>query len=575
MAPLRARERTATTLLLSAAAALAAVNALFFFPRLVDDAFITLRYAEQLLAGHGLVYNRGEWVEGYSSLTWVLVQAGGIALGLDGITATKLAAALATVGLLVGVYRMAREAAELAPPWAAAATALVAANAYVISWCFYGLETPLYLALLVWFGVLARRVDALPFVTSRALSLGAVGIALALTRPEAPLMLLAMGLGVVRFPEGPGALRGTLRRFAPSAVIVVVGYGAFLLTRRALYGHLVPHTFFAKRGEGFAFSHLASLFSEGAPLVEQIFWVASAAASVAVFLVTRRLLVPAVVLANFFFVAQVELDWMPNARHLLPSWIVASIGVAGLAHPRVRRHAPRAGVVALSALIVSLGLWLVSVDSRFSRYEYRTHGGGVNWVRPKTLPEWRSALALLRREDPPGFEEANPDRLGLIDLTFLAVEASSRPEEETWFLGRDIGMVGYFSPIGVYENVGLFTPSAIAWTGGDERAPVPDEAISQVFERDIVAGEIYGVWSEALGRHPGIVRRYRVLAGSLRHPVRFVQRADPRPSAEELEARYQRVRAKMPRLFHFSELYGSPAGPAIELRARVATARAR
>lgn len=574
MDPTPERETLASRCLLALSAVLAAANVAFYFPRLVDDAFITLRYAENLVEGRGLVYNAGEWVEGYSSLSWVLVQAAGIALGLDGITATKLAALLATIALLTGVHRLTREVFELSPVWAAAATALLAANAYVISWCLYGLETPLYLALLVWFGVLVRRVDELPPALGRALGLGLLGAALALTRPEAPLLLLAVGLGAVRLPRDRDELAAKLRRFAAPAAIVIASYGAFLLLRRALCGHFVPHTYFAKQGHGLVLSHLETLFSEGASIVEQLFWAASAAAAVAAFGTTRRLLVPAVFLANAFFVVSVELDWMPNARHFLPSWVVASAGLFALAHPRVRARSPRVSIAVAALALVTAG-WLFHVDSRFSRYEFQTHGRGVEWVRPKRPAEWRSALALLRREDPPGFEHANPEHLGLIDLTFVAIEASSRPEEETWFFGRDIGMVGYFSPIGVIETVGLFTPAVIEWTGGDERAPVPDEAIRAIFEREIVSGEIYGLWADALGRNPAIVRRYSVLRGSPRHPVRFTQRTHPRPSADELEARYARVLAKMPRLFHFAELYGSPAGPSIELRARLAVERAR
>jgi len=39
---------------------------------LCDDAFICFRYARNLIEGHGLVWNRGERVEGYTQLAWVL-----------------------------------------------------------------------------------------------------------------------------------------------------------------------------------------------------------------------------------------------------------------------------------------------------------------------------------------------------------------------------------------------------------------------------------------------------------------------------------------------------------------------
>ncbi len=39
---------------------------------LTDDAFISFRYARNLLEGQGLVFNLCEYVAGYSNLLWVL-----------------------------------------------------------------------------------------------------------------------------------------------------------------------------------------------------------------------------------------------------------------------------------------------------------------------------------------------------------------------------------------------------------------------------------------------------------------------------------------------------------------------
>ena len=44
-------------------------------PWIVDDAFISLRYADRLVAGEGLTWTDGERVEGYSNLLWVLATA--------------------------------------------------------------------------------------------------------------------------------------------------------------------------------------------------------------------------------------------------------------------------------------------------------------------------------------------------------------------------------------------------------------------------------------------------------------------------------------------------------------------
>ena len=44
---------------------------------LSDDCYISFRYARNLVEGHGLVYNPGERVEGFSNPLWVLLLACG------------------------------------------------------------------------------------------------------------------------------------------------------------------------------------------------------------------------------------------------------------------------------------------------------------------------------------------------------------------------------------------------------------------------------------------------------------------------------------------------------------------
>ena len=39
----------------------------------IDDAYISLRYARNLVSGTGLVYNPGEYVQGYTNFLWVML----------------------------------------------------------------------------------------------------------------------------------------------------------------------------------------------------------------------------------------------------------------------------------------------------------------------------------------------------------------------------------------------------------------------------------------------------------------------------------------------------------------------
>ena len=75
-----------------------------WWPRTVDDAFITFRYAQNLVDGLGPVYNAGERVEGYSSPIWMLASAAGNALGIDPVFASKWAGLLAASALSFAVY---------------------------------------------------------------------------------------------------------------------------------------------------------------------------------------------------------------------------------------------------------------------------------------------------------------------------------------------------------------------------------------------------------------------------------------------------------------------------------------
>src|SRR5829696_5524521 len=71
----------------------------------LDDAFITFRYARNLVSGAGPVWNPGEApVEGYSEFLWMLVSAAALRLGADPLVATKWAGLFAGAALLTLPY---------------------------------------------------------------------------------------------------------------------------------------------------------------------------------------------------------------------------------------------------------------------------------------------------------------------------------------------------------------------------------------------------------------------------------------------------------------------------------------
>ena len=74
---------------------------------LCDDAFISFRYVRNLINGNGLVFNEGEYVEGYTNFLWVLKLAAiWKFLGVRPEVASLFLSSLLTLGTIVSMLSM-------------------------------------------------------------------------------------------------------------------------------------------------------------------------------------------------------------------------------------------------------------------------------------------------------------------------------------------------------------------------------------------------------------------------------------------------------------------------------------
>jgi len=187
-----------------------------------DDAYISYRYAANFLNGHGLVFNIGERIEGFTNFGWVvyLILWGGVGVGY--ITVSKITGFLLGAAVVVVTHLIAREVFRDDKNWFRYLPAyLVGANLSLAYWSPAGLETAAFafcvslallwflqrnwlltaaLLLAVWIrpegAVVAALLVLIEAIVERRLprfSLYCVGIALALSLPYVGFKLLYYG----------------------------------------------------------------------------------------------------------------------------------------------------------------------------------------------------------------------------------------------------------------------------------------------------------------------------------------------------------------------------------------------
>lgn len=215
----------------------------------VDDSYISFRYAANLAAGEGLVFNLGDRVEGYTNFLWTVLLAGGAAAGVDLVRLSQVLGGLSALGCLV---LLALISCRVLPQDQPARPVLVALPALL--WAAMGSQAQLAGSGMesVFFVFWVLLAVFLLFLRDRPVAAGVVFALAAMTRPEGGLYGLIAGLlclaRVVR-PRGDGDRRPAWRRSWLLAVSFLALYGPYFLWRYQYYGYLLPNTFYVKVGD--------------------------------------------------------------------------------------------------------------------------------------------------------------------------------------------------------------------------------------------------------------------------------------------------------------------------------------
>ncbi|MCC7359368.1 MAG: hypothetical protein IT317_07820 [Anaerolineales bacterium] len=424
-----------------AVAALAIGARLLPTPRTIDDAFITFRYARNLVAGAGFVYNLGERVLGTTTPLYTLLLAA--LAGLSGsenypwlaLLVNSLADAL-TCGLLAALGRRltGRRAVGLA------AALLWAVAPMSVTFAIGGMETSVC--------ILGLTATAWAYLTGRPRWTAAAAALTLLTRPDAALLIapllldwVARSLRARAIPwAAVGLFAGVL---APWVIFAVLYFGSpwpHSLAAKALAYRLQP-TEAAVR----LLQHYGTPFFEDAlcgprwPLVGVTLYLAlSIIGGLAMIRREPRAWLVALYpwLYGVVFAAANPLIFRWYLAPPLPFYYLTILaGLNALAHDlaralRLPAGAARAGwgLPALAACALLLNGWTLRPD----------HGP----QSPAPKMAWHQLELYYTR---------------------LGQELARRVTPRTVIAAGDVGALGYYSNARILDTVGLMSPEATAY----------------------------------------------------------------------------------------------------------------
>ncbi len=362
-----------------------------------DDAYISFRYVANYLHGHGLVYNAGERVEGFTNFGWVIYSLFWGSLGANFIFITKLSGFVFGGGVVILTFFIAQEMFDEKDKWFALIPVyIVACNQSLSYWSPAGLET----AAFAFFAMLAVWL----YLRRNYLLIFALAV-LVLLRPDGAVVTgILIAVEAIEKRKLPiFTLKCTVAAFIFSLPFVVF--------KLAYYHSLLPNPFYAKTGltmtqlkNGIEYTtrFLRDYGFYGAVLIVPV-------------LVIKRISIPArsvlaFVILFMLYVTLIGGDVLKVHRFYLPIFgLTGSLVCVGLLHIiKGIRKALRATLVIVISLILCV-LTFTLADAYVASYN-RLEVGFTR--KMKTLAE------EVSKADPRHFSAALPT-IGIFGYTLL------------------------------------------------------------------------------------------------------------------------------------------------------------
>lgn len=213
-----------------------------------DDAYITLRYARNFINGSGIVWNSGEYIQGYTNFLHLILISILCMGGIDLSMASRLIGLASLIGLVVvmllfcSTYKIKNnEILSFLP------AIIVATSTPVLVWSIGGLEGTLF-SLLVATGIIlflismsSSKIRYWHYVSSSIFfSLGF------LTRPDGIIFIaVALAFLIWNVVLLKNKSYSCIVSYILGILIVVV---PFIFWQLSYYGNILPNTYYAKTG---------------------------------------------------------------------------------------------------------------------------------------------------------------------------------------------------------------------------------------------------------------------------------------------------------------------------------------
>jgi arabinofuranosyltransferase len=399
-----------------------------YFDYTIDDTYISLRYARNVAAGEGFVFDRAvPPVEGYTNFLWIACEAALLAFGVPGdiVTWVKIVGVLWGVGALAAAYLLGREAYGAGA--GAFAALLLAATGNFAFWAVGGLETTQYVCLIL-FAVLFTMNAGRSFALAAAA--GTTWVFAALARPEGSVLaIVTLAYGAAAAPRGRPK-----SGYLIAGAVLALGYGAYFVWRYHFFGMFLPNTYYARAG----ISPASFLMRVRGVLPFLIY--AAPQAVFALWLGRKSInkkagLVWVAAAASLILAFAARREWMPGFRYELPFaaflWIAAAGAFA--AFTLSRSKAVTAVVASLALLYFFIPGVFLFKETSYTGQLNRAHVALGKWLRYAAPPG--SSLATWDMGAAPYFSElplvydVNPEGL-------LSRETTRRGYNPAYFVAR-------------------------------------------------------------------------------------------------------------------------------------------